>query len=141
MSDAELERRRALRFGWTSLLAWAAFGLALEGAHGFKLSTYLDDELGRMLLRLAHAHGVGLAIVLLVFASAGVPLFADRPGAGRGVGRLLRTAAVLLPLGFAISAINHPESDPGPAIILVPIGAAALIGGLVALAIAAWRTR
>ncbi|MCZ7687492.1 MAG: hypothetical protein M5U28_55625 [Sandaracinaceae bacterium] len=54
MTDAST---RAARFGWTSLALWACAGVALEAAHGFKLAAYLDDELARMLLRLAHAHG------------------------------------------------------------------------------------
>jgi hypothetical protein len=49
------ERRRARRFAWTFLFAWVLFGLALEAAHGFKLSAYLDDGLRRSLLRLVHA--------------------------------------------------------------------------------------
>src|SRR5262249_48615315 len=68
--DGHRDRRmteplRAARFGWTSLLAWAATGLALETAHGLKLAAYLDDALVRLLLTLAHAHGVGLALVVL----------------------------------------------------------------------------
>ena len=44
-------------------MAWALSGLAIEGAHGFKLGVYLDDDLRHTLLRLAHAHGVILAQV------------------------------------------------------------------------------
>ena len=62
------ELRRCWRFGWTSLAAWALFGLALEAAHGFKLAAYLDDNLRHAILRLAHAHGVILALVVLAFA-------------------------------------------------------------------------
>ena len=64
------ELRRCRRFGWTSLAAWALFGLALEAAHGFKLAAYLDDNLRHTILRLAHAHGVILALVVLAFAAA-----------------------------------------------------------------------
>ena len=61
------EIRRCRRFGWTSLAAWALFGLAIEAAHGFKLGAYLDDNLRHTILRLAHAHGVILALVVLAF--------------------------------------------------------------------------
>ncbi len=63
----------AARFGWTSLALFAALGAVLEAAHGFKLAAYLDDELTRLLLRLAHAHGVGLALVVLVFGVSAAP--------------------------------------------------------------------
>jgi len=133
-----IETRRARRFGWSSLSVWAAAGVALEAAHGFKVATYFDDELARMLLRLAHAHGVGLSLVVLVYGSAGVPLLTHRDDGGRGVGRLLRIAAVLVPLGFGASAVGHPEGDPSIAILLVPIGAVALLTALVSLAWVAW---
>ena len=135
------ERRRALRFGWTSLAAWATGGVALELAHALKLASYLDDETTRLLLTLAHAHGVGLALVVLAYAVAGAPLFARDPARAAPVGRLMRAAALLLPLGFALGAIGHPEGDPGVGVLLVPVGALALVVALVALAVRAWRTR
>ena len=121
--SADAERRRSLRFGWTWLFLWACFGIALEAMHGFKIGGYLDDELGRLLLRLGHAHGVGTALVVLVYATVDVPLLRHRPDGGRWVGRLLRAGAVALPMGFAASAIGHPEGDPSLAILLVPVGA------------------
>lgn len=140
MSPDALEVRAARRFGWTSLACWAALGLGLETMHGFKVGLYLDDELGRMLLRLAHAHGVGLSLVVLVYAFAGVPVLATRPDGGRGIGRLIRAAALLIPLGFALGAIGHPEGDPSLLVILVPAGGALLLVALIALAIASWRS-
>lgn len=136
MSVDELTTSR--RFGFSSLLIWALFGTALEAMHGFKVGPYLDDELARSMLRLGHAHGVGLAIVVLVYGVAGAPLFAD---GGRAAGRLLRIAAVLIPIGFALSAIGHPESDPGIAIFLVPPGAACLVTALAWAAVRAFRGR
>ena len=132
------ERAASRRFGWTWLLLWAIGGTALEVAHGFKLSGYLDDEVARMLLRLGHAHGVGLSIVVLVHGVAGAPLFADREDGGRAAGTLLRIGAVLIPLGFALGAIAHPESDPGVGIFLVPPGAACLLAALAWTAVRAW---
>ena len=132
------EQARARRFGWTGLLVWAALGLALEGAHGFKLDAYLGDELARMLLRLGHAHGVGLALVVLLYSATGVPLLrlsSDRPPPA---GSLLRAGAVLIPSGFALSAFGHPEGDPSVAIFAVPLGALALLAGLAIIARAAW---
>jgi hypothetical protein len=133
------EQHRSLRFGWASLFLWAFLGLGLEGAQGFKLSPYLDDDMARMLLRLAHAHGVGLSLVVLVYGWAGAPLFSTKPDGGRSVGTALRAGAVLLPLGFLLSVIGHSETDPGIGILLSPIGAVALLVGLGRVAWAALR--
>jgi hypothetical protein len=148
------EPQRSRRFGWTWLFLWVLFGLALEAAHGFKLSLYLDDGLRRSLLRLAHAHGVILALVVLAYGEAGVPLLlahpASPPGnaAGAGavavavaVGRLLRAGAILVPTGFALSAIHASESDPALPILLVPLGALALLAAIGRIAHSAWLRR
>jgi len=127
------EQLRSLRFGWTWLFLWACFGIALEAMHGFKIGGYLDDELGRLLLRLGHAHGVGTALVVLVYSAVGVPLLRLRPDGGRRVGRWLRAGAVALPMGFAASALGHPEGDPSLAILLVPVGALLILLALGAL--------
>jgi len=132
MSEIE---KSARRFGWTALFAYALIGTALEAAHGFKLAAYLDDELARMLLRLAHAHGVGLSLVVLVFSSAG----ASHPSA-RSIFLGLAFAAVAIPIGFGAAAFAHPEGDPGFPIFLVPIGAIALLISLARLAWHAWRS-
>ena len=143
MSD---ERSRARRFAWTSLFAWVLFGLALEAAHGFKMSVYLDDSLRRTLLRLAHAHGVILSLVVLAYGDRGAPLLApaSSPSSSSGtrsrrVGGLLRAGALLVPLGFALSAIRASESDPSLPILLVPLGGVALLGALGQVAFGAWR--
>ncbi len=131
-------RAAARRFGWASLLVWSTAGVLLEAAHGWKLAAVLDDELTRLLLRLGHAHGAALALVVLAFGEAGALLFADPLGARRA-GGLLRVAATLVPLGFALSAIAHPEGDPGFAIVLVPPGALCLLAGLALVTRAAHR--
>lgn len=134
------EARRSRRFGWTSLAVWATAGVGLETAHGFKLAVYLDDEVARLLLRLAHAHGVGLSLVVLVYSVAGAPLLASTSDGGRRVGAALRVAAVGLPAGFLAGAIGHPEGDPSVGVLLVPLAALALLWALARLAIAAFRS-
>jgi hypothetical protein len=131
------EPRRSARFGWTSLLLWSTFGLLLEAAHGFKLGLYLDDDLRHSLLRLAHAHGVILSLVVIVYGRSG-PAHADGRGA-RLTGRLLRAGACVIPLGFVLSAVRPHEGDPGLPVLLVPLGAALLIAGLGRVAWASWR--
>jgi hypothetical protein len=134
------EPARSRRFAWSSLFVWVLFGLALEAAHGFKLSAYLDDSLRRSLLRLAHAHGVILALVVLAWGEAGAPLV-DPPARAPGVGRWLRAGAVLVPLGFALSAVRATEADPSLPIVLVPLGALALLAALGRTAHGAWCRR
>jgi len=133
------EARRCRRFGWTSLTVWALFGLALEGAHGFKLAAYLDDSLRHGMLRLAHAHGVILALVVLAFASSLPPGDSGAARAVRLTGLLLRAAAVLIPLGFALGGVAPHEGDPGFPVVLVPVGGLLLVIGLVRLAWSSWR--
>ena len=129
------------RYGWWGLLVWACLGLGLEAAHGFKLPFFLDDELTHLLLRLGHAHGVGLSLLMLVHSSAGVPLLSKRADSGRPVGSALMIAAICLPGGFVLGSIDHPEGDPAVAILLAPIGRIALIWALLQLALAASRRR
>jgi hypothetical protein len=134
------EPRRSQRFAWTSLFGWVLFGLGLEAAHGFKASAYLDDHLTRTLLRLAHAHGVILALLVLAYGERGASLVQPPSRAAR-VGRLLRAGALLVPVGFALSAIHASESDPSLPIVLVPLGALALLGALGHVAFGAWRQK
>lgn len=125
--DLEHERARSRRFGFLSLSVWMSCGFALEAAHALKLSAYLDHPLRRELLRWAHAHGVGLALVVLAYATAGVSAGTLRAGAA------LRAASVLLPAGFALGVLGHSEADPGPSIWLVPVGALAAIWALITI--------
>jgi hypothetical protein len=134
------EARRSARFGWTSLALWALFGLGLEAAHGFKLAAYLDDNLRHTLLRLAHAHGVVLALVVTAFGRASPTLYAAaEAGRARLTGGLLRAGALAVPLGFGLGAVSPHEGDPGLPVVLVPVGALLLVAGLARAAVRAWR--
>jgi hypothetical protein len=132
------EPQRSRRFAWTSLFVWILFGLGLEVAHGFKASAYLDDGLRRTLLRLSHAHGVILALVVLAWGERGASLI-EPPTRALWVGRLLRAGALLVPLGFATASIGASEGDPSLPILLVPLGALALLAALGRTAFGAWR--
>lgn len=136
MTPLETRRRACRRFGWTSLLGWALFGLALEAMHGFKIGAYLDDALARELMVLAHAHGVGLALVVLAFGEAGAPLFGD--GRDHGATRALHAGALIVPVAFALSSIAHPEGDPNVLVWLVPLGALMVVYALARAARASW---
>ena len=58
-----------LRQAWISLALWIAFGVLLEGLIGFRTPALLDDALRRDMLRLAHAHGTLLNLVLIAAGS------------------------------------------------------------------------
>ena len=138
MTDDEKPRepRNAAAYGWLGLAFWSTLGFALEAAHGWKLSAYLDNELTRLLLTLAHAHGAVLSLVLIAFGVHG----AAQLNAGEmWPRRALLLAWLLMPLGFALGAIAHPESDPSLGILLVPLGACALLAALFRVAFASWR--
>jgi hypothetical protein len=124
---------RMLFQGWVSIAFWMAFGLLLESFLAYKIPGYLMDAQRRELLRLAHAHGTLLGIVLIVAALC-VRQLQSRPA--RAIGLALQIGAVLLPSGFLLAGIWHPEGDPGIAIWLVPPGALLVIFGAIAMALA-----
>jgi hypothetical protein len=128
--------RRHLAFGWWSLLVFAVLGLTLEALHGFKVRAYLDasNDTRRLMWTLAHAHGIGLALVHIVF---GLMLRVAPENAVRNVqtiSRALIVASVTLPGGFFLGGVGFYAGDPGVGIALVPVGAAALLYALVNIA-------
>jgi hypothetical protein len=146
MSDAPGDLRRRLahrhhRLGWWALLLFLSLGIGLETLHGFKAGFYLDpaQRLRRLLWTLAHAHGTLLALVHVAFA-VGLAQF------GRWSERrlklasfLLTDALLLLPVGFFLGGIGQSEVDPSPGILLVPVGALALLGAVGLIALSATR--
>ena len=124
---------RILLQGWVSIAVWMSFGLLLEGLLGYKIPAFLEDGQRRELFRLAHTHGTLLALVLIA-AAVCVRLFEIRPPPVAIA--VLRLGAVLMPLGFFLSGMWHPEGDPGVAIWLVPPGALMVIFGAIATALA-----
>lgn len=132
--------RRHLRFGWTSLLAFACLGLALETMHGFKLGWYLDlaNETRRHLFTLAHAHGTLLALVNLGFAAladARPAMLGRRAALASGC---LIGAGVVMPLGFLLGGLVIHAGDPGLGIALLPVGALLLLFALALVVRGVW---
>ncbi len=120
-----------LRQGWVSVAVWMTVGLLLEGLLGYKAPSYLSDPQRRELFRLAHSHGTLLGVILIVAA-----LTAQRFSLPSRLPQLsLRIGAVMMPVGFMLAGIWHPEGDPGLAIWLVPPGALLVIFGAVAIAL------
>lgn len=124
------------RFCWWSLLCFLTLGIVLEGLHGFKVGWYVDlaHETRRLMWTLAHAHGTLLALVHAAFAGTlyAVPAVVtkDTPL----VSRLLMAASVLLPGGFFLAGAFIYGGDPGLGILLVPVGALALLVGVLLVA-------
>jgi membrane protein DedA with SNARE-associated domain len=121
---------RHLRFGWWSLFAFLTLGVVLETLHGFKIGWYLnaDVEMRRLMFTLAHAHGTLLAVVNIVagLTMRAVPTFAI----SRSASTALVWGALLLPVGFLLGGIIIHDGDPGLGVLLVPIGALALVYGV-----------
>ena len=113
-----------IRQGWISLALWIAFGGLLEGFNGFRSPAYLDDAVRREMFRLAHAHGTLLNLVLV---GAAISARLDLIRLGRMASLGLCSAAVLLPAGFLFAGLWHLKDEPGPAILLVPVGAVLLL--------------
>ena len=153
MSNTDIDPlMRSRSFGWWALLCWLTLGIALEAMHGFKVGWYLDvDNEGRKLqLTLAHTHGTLLAVVNIIFALSFNGSGAKGSGAkgsgvkGAGVNgtlakaaKLLKWAAILMPLGFLGGGIMSMGADPGFAIVLVPVGGLLLFAGVLFAARAA----
>ena len=120
--------RRHLRFGWWSLLVFLTLGVVLEALHGFKVGWYLEpsNETRRLMWTLAHAHGVLLALIHVVFGLT-LRVLPEQPVRRRRFSSAcLMAAAILLPGGFFVGGIVIHGDDPGVGILLVPVGATLL---------------
>lgn len=127
--------RRHLLFGWCALFGFAVLGTALEAMHGFKVGWYLDvgNETRRLLLTLAHAHGVLIALLNLAFAAT-LRSLEDPEAMPWLASPCLISAGVLVPTGFLLGGLVVYGGDPGLGIFLLPIGAALLVLGIAAAA-------
>jgi hypothetical protein len=131
--------RRHLRVGWSAILVFAALGIALEVLHGLKVDAYVNlaNETRRLMWTLAHAHGVLLGLVQLAFAFTARALALTPDGWPRYVSPSLNAATLLLPSGFFLGGVVTYGGDPGLGILLVPVGAAFLLGALLTIALRA----
>ncbi|MBC8073655.1 MAG: hypothetical protein IAG13_35360 [Deltaproteobacteria bacterium] len=127
------------RVGWWALAAFAAAGLVLESLQGFRSPWYVDADVDtrRTMFRLAHAHGALLGLVNVAFALALRSGLLARLEAARRTSALLVAGSLAIPLGFVLGGIWFVEADPGYGILLVPVGALALLASLLSIARAA----
>lgn len=130
--------RAHLRFGWTAITVFLAFGAALEALHLFKTPGYVQAAMRRELWTLAHAHGTLFGLVNVAFAACAGALLPD-PRVRRQVSWLLLLGSLFLPLGFLLGGIGNAEGDPSPSIVLVPLGALLILYATARTAWAAWR--
>ena len=121
--------RRHLRFGWIAVAVFAVLGLLLEVLHGLKVPLYLgvSSEPRRLLWTLAHAHGTLLGLLNLALAGTLHLMPARSPHAQAIASASLIAATVLLPAGFFLGGAFLRGADPGPGVLLVPVGALLLI--------------
>src|SRR5262245_8892360 len=106
--------------------------------HGFKVRAYLDtsNETRRLMWTLAHAHGIGLALVHIAF---GLMLRIVPNRAPRNLpltSTALVAAGVLLPGGFFLRGTCVYGGEPGDWIALGPFFAAALFYAVFTIATA-----
>lgn len=130
---ATVPRFRAhLRFGWIGLLIFVVLGISLEALHAWKSPTYLGvgNETRRLMWTLAHAHGIGLSLVHLGFAATLAMCSSANAAKLELASRALSWASILIPLGFFLGGVVTYEADPGIGVLLVPVGALALVVAL-----------
>ena len=128
---------RHLAFGWTMVASFIVLGLALELLHGFKIQWYLAmaNEARRLLWTLAHAHGVLLGLLNVVYALS-LRGFGVRGGRQGLISGLLIAGSLCLPLGFLLGGIVVHGGDPNLFIVLSPLGGVLLV---TALPMIAWN--
>jgi hypothetical protein len=108
------------------VVLFATMGLLLEGLHAFKSPLYLDvgAEPRRLVWTLAHAHGVLLGLLQIALALTQRSLSTDFE---QGWAWTLVVGALLIPVGFFLGGFGIQGGDPGPWVLLVPVGAVAVI--------------
>ena len=137
---ADTERRHQ-KFGWCGLTLFLLAGFALETFHGLKLGFYLDEDqtTRRLMWTLAHSHGALFSLVHIAWAFTLSRIPNQSEWELTWIGRCLTAGLILLPLGFFLGGLQTFGGDPGPGVLLVPIGALAMIAGVGITARAAMR--
>ena len=121
--------RRHLVFGWWSLLTFLLLGIVLEYFLGFRVDWYVNvaSETRRLMFRLAHAHGTLLSLVHIAFGLTVAVVDPPENRARRVASGCLFAASCLVPGGFLLGGAVTFDADPGPGILLLPVGAVLLV--------------
>lgn len=120
---------RSLRQGFSLVLIGVLLGITLEALHGFKVSWLVDPgaDTRRLMWRLAHAHATLLGFLNILYGLLGLQLATS---VRRIAWQSLTIASVLIPIGFFLGGLWVYGGDPGLGIVLVPMGAIALVVAL-----------
>ena len=140
--DSPSQRRmvqKHVRLGWWWVCVFLTLGLVLETMHGFKLGFYLDvsNETRRLMWRLAHAHGTLLGVLHLGFAFTLQTVGLGEERWERRASACLVLAGILLPGGFLLGGAVVYGADPRIGVLLVPVGALALLAAVLITALRA----
>ncbi len=128
-----------LRLSLLLLTLFLGFGLVLEAILGLRLVAWQLEPLGREFLRLGHAHGGLLALLNLGLGWSLERLRVPEPWARPSrLGALL--GALCVGGGFLGGGLWHGLTDPGPPVLLAPLGALLLLPSL-SVAFWPWRSR
>lgn len=133
-----------LRVGWWSLLVFLSLGIVLESLHAFRVQWYLavgEAEWRRLMLTLAHAHGVLIALVHIAFAVTLNFLPSWWDNSRRLASLSLISSGVLMPGGFLLGGLFVYDTDPGIGVWLVPVGSSLLFLAVLLIGIALMRRR
>ena len=89
---------------------------------------------------LAHAHGTLLAVLHIAFGATAhlLPGWGSRSRHAASI--FLRSATLLIPVGFFLGGLKVHGGDPGLGIMLVPLGAALLFAAVFLVARAVGRS-
>jgi hypothetical protein len=137
----DLLKRRHLVVAWWTLLLFVVMGSVLEALHGFKVPWYVSPstETRRLMWTLSHAHGTLMGLINLGFAATLGLLPEWSPRLPRA-SSLLLLATALIPAGFFLGGARIYAGDPGIGVVLVPLGALALIVAITLVALICRRS-
>ena len=124
-----------VKFGLWALLTYLSLGIGLEGLHGFKVGWYLEFETRRLMWTLGHAHGVLLSVLAIGFGMMLHVRRDIRASWPRIASGCLIAATLLLPGGFLLGGVYVYDGDPGPAVLLSPVGGLLLFAAVLLTAI------
>jgi hypothetical protein len=124
--------RRHLLIGWLGLFIFLGLGIGLEAFHGLKTGYYLDarNASRRLMFTLAHSHGTLFAVINIVFALCVGRLRKAHGTRLKAASFGLVGGLVALPMGFLLGGLKLYGGDPGPGVLLVPVGAILMLVGV-----------
>lgn len=116
------------------MAVFIGLGIALEALHALKIPEYLSPENSarRLMWTLAHAHGTLFSMVLIVLGLT-IEKTANAENVRRflSASRMVHIGWIFMPVGFFLGGVQFFGGDPGWGIFLVPVGAFAMLMGII----------